>query len=916
MVMEESLIQKLYYEKLVLNTEKHDQPIAILGDLYFKEQKNELPDLSNIRFAQGEVYFHNKDFEAAIFKWENIQNELEPWAKKNKADAYFELDLLETAEKIYQSIKTDSLTLNTEITLQLFGIYLAEQRKLDADQMIKQAVMINPDYPNVTKLARAFFEDQHNWSSSIELAVNEAMRTSSLNWFQILNIYVENGYTKSINPTYFIPAMSLLSDMDMEQFEISVVDLWLSYEQEETYLSWICEASQLILETDFNHEFKLRRLPTLLQETYMDLISGKYYIVEIQSVVPDLLKAWMKIADSSTAFYASASLLAWEDIFPNSLEKEEIEKAEFVLSNTHGDNSLMEEMLDIFKMIEKKAFKQQIEVDQFSAWMINRLAEFGNRRVLIGGSPESEKLDVITTIIGQEAKPSNANAETILYRYGSNPSVQAVTEVGIIPLASQFDVNEVASNPNTIIDIAVDKPLFDNKQMAIVHLPNYNWSSIDDNVIPDSVRLADNILYILNDSAPFSSNELTNLLNMKEKNPGLQVDFILKLSAENGNDQESSDLLNDTKKHIKDYFPGANLVSYSTTLDKSNELDKLSRFLQKSMEMENWRHNRITNTLYYMKQTLIYLAQQQIRIEEELSNVIDRDEDILSKIQGSIHQLHDMEEDKKQVIQEAYQAIKIEIKTEFVKNIPNLIKGSSDIIKEDSDFRNIHLELNEEMNKKINLYIQNNVMPIYISSLQDWITFAQNELTLSQEQLTEWEHSFNTLLGEDRIQASCDFQILNDWQRDADRMTSSFDMEQENIILRRTPSQVLLKGAGKLFGAMPINNKVLANAYKSFIVNEDYQEVTESISRKFFLQFELFEKAIARDIHIFYREPFSVLEHAVAELNSEKEKNQADLLAIRSNPEVFRDPLTLFEVRIRQYEWMNYADQVKIEARN
>ena len=96
--------------------------------MFFAEQKKELPDLSNFRFAQGEVYFHNNDFEAAIFKWENIQNELEPWAKKNMADAYLELELLETAENIYKSIKTDSLMLNTEVALQLFSFILNKEK--------------------------------------------------------------------------------------------------------------------------------------------------------------------------------------------------------------------------------------------------------------------------------------------------------------------------------------------------------------------------------------------------------------------------------------------------------------------------------------------------------------------------------------------------------------------------------------------------------------------------------------------------------------------------------------------------------------------------------------------------------------------------------------------------------------------
>ncbi len=75
MTFEEQLIKKSYFETYI-DSGNRTHPVRILGELYLAEQKNDMPDLSHIRFAQGEVYFHNKDYEAAIFKWENITNEL------------------------------------------------------------------------------------------------------------------------------------------------------------------------------------------------------------------------------------------------------------------------------------------------------------------------------------------------------------------------------------------------------------------------------------------------------------------------------------------------------------------------------------------------------------------------------------------------------------------------------------------------------------------------------------------------------------------------------------------------------------------------------------------------------------------------------------------------------------------------
>src|SRR4051794_11385421 len=173
MTLESQLIKKSYYQ-MYINEHENVQPIRVLGDAYQEELQKELPNLTSIRFAQGELYFHNRDFEAAIFKWENISGDLELWARKNIADTYYETGLLSNAEDLYLSIDTNNLTLKTEVALQLFSLYI-ERGKLEAAvEIIKKTIDSNPDYPNVTTIARAYFEEQQDWGNAIELAVNEA----------------------------------------------------------------------------------------------------------------------------------------------------------------------------------------------------------------------------------------------------------------------------------------------------------------------------------------------------------------------------------------------------------------------------------------------------------------------------------------------------------------------------------------------------------------------------------------------------------------------------------------------------------------------------------------------------------------------------------------------------------------------
>ena len=171
---------------------------------------------------------------------------------------------------------------------------------------------------------------------------------------------------------------------------------------------------------------------------------------------------------------------------------------------------------------------------------------------------------------------------------------------------------------------------------------------------------------------------------------------------------------------------------------------------------------------------------------------------------------------------------------------------------------------------------------------------------------------FNSIYGEERIKLVCDFRVLDDWRRDANRMTSGVQMESINILLRHTPQQLLLKGAGMLFGSIA-NKSVLYNKYITLIETQDYTEVAQLIADKFLLQFDMFEKAITRDISMFFEEPKDVMDSMIAETNERIGEHNAALEKMRSQPELYRDPLKLFELRLRQYEWI-LLDQKEYQA--
>jgi|SRR5690625_2157673 len=92
MTTENELINKTYYRE-ILDENKHGHAVKILGEMYVEMLQEPRPELASIRFAQGEVYFLNNDYEAAIFKWQQpVEKEFVPWAQKNIAEAHLEWD--------------------------------------------------------------------------------------------------------------------------------------------------------------------------------------------------------------------------------------------------------------------------------------------------------------------------------------------------------------------------------------------------------------------------------------------------------------------------------------------------------------------------------------------------------------------------------------------------------------------------------------------------------------------------------------------------------------------------------------------------------------------------------------------------------------------------------------------------------
>ncbi|WP_066306384.1 dynamin family protein [Bacillus sp. FJAT-29814] len=910
MTIEQQLKDKTFY-KMFINEHEDIHPIQVLGDAFQEEAQKDLPDLTRIRFAQGEVYFHHKDYEAAIFKWESIINELEPWARKNTADAYYELGMLSTAEDIYTAIEIDNPTLSAEVALKLFSLYLKREKIEAAISTIKKAIDANPDYPNLTVIAREFFEQRGDWENAIELAVNEAKRTGSPEWFETLKSYVNEGVTKGHAPSYFSQALVTLFSLDLQRFEELAASLWNSYRNENSYYTWLLEINHLLMNLELEKGGgRWLELSRLHKETYFSYINGGYLIKQLQDFIPDLLTNWVRLAAPVHVVLASAAVLSWNELFPASLSMTIVEEAERLISVTETDIDELEECLTLFESITEWASSHDLGENNRMKWVVDQLVDFDTQHVIVAGLGGSGKSSFINAVLGEDLQDSPTSS-VVLFKHAEETEISEITDEEITKLSgfSEFQerMDRLRNALESIIEFKQPNQFLQNNKLAFIDTPGLKGNHQDSYDVLKYLQVADTVLFVMDAKAPFTDKERVAMEQIQVLAPDIPVHFLLTKMDTIVDEHEAQLVVEETKSAIREHLPDALVFACSSQSDRTLRPEDVQQFIGAIKNTRNLVDKRLAKLLYFIRTTIATLLQKRLTVENQLIETVRWNEEMNTKLNGAAHQLNDTVVQKSRAVSKIYHEIKEKMEAEIFESVPKVLRECSSLIQEDSNFSTIHLNLNHEMNNRLQDYVEQQVMPMYYHSLLEWLKSCRAEFTESQENLLELGDAFNQMYGEEYLKLECDFKVLDDWRRDIDRLTSRFQLESVNILLKRTPSQFLLKSAGKLFGALSQNKSMVYNKYKSFVEGEDYLDVAKEVSRQFFQPFELFEKSLERDIGLFFKSPLAVLNRAVAETRSEAETNQEILRKLNTNPELFRDPLTLFELRLRQFEWITVA---------
>ncbi|XQY92978.1 GTP-binding protein [Metabacillus sp. HB246100] len=909
MIKENQLIEKAFYKNYV--QDQDGSPFHILGHLYFNEQnQDEDYDLSYIRFAQGELYYSSQDYETAIFKWENIDNELEAWAKMNIGDAYCKLQMLSAAEDMYTSITTDDETLKSEVALKLFTLYCDRQKIDNAYETIHTALLINPDYPNVTRKAREFYEEQQDHQNAVMLAVSECIRTSKEEWYMTLITYVKNRQTLNFSPEYFLPVLQAIYENNKRLFIQLLEAVWFSFKGQSAYLEWLKALNELIRTLTIEDEKEWDSIVSIYENTFMELTDGTYYLRELHHVIPEFISAWLTLSTSKNGLHPSATVLAWNEIFPGTVRQAITSKAESIIFETENDRNSLSDSLQLFHMIHKWANSHSLDLNQKTKWWAE---EVMNRELwhhfLLLGQEGSGKTTFVQSLLGDKVY-SGSTSSFVVLKDSDELRYEKMTEYTQQTFYSKNDLSRMLNEePDALYQVFQPSIILHEQKCAIIDTPTIgSVSSIREDIF-DTLLLVDGVFYLVDAMDPLTDQDYDLLHQIKSYAPNVKVNFILNKVDFVASDSDAEALKLEMKAKIASIYPHAEVLPYSSLHPFNQQFNQLSRFIDTNFpyDAKEKEERRTAKVLTLIRKMIADLLQKRVDMEKGYIHSIQWNEEILSRLTAFSHKVSDLQSERVESIAKAYRSLLSACRSELEETIPKLLKDSSEQLKEDSDFKTIHLTLNEYMNNKIKEYVEENVLPTIVNQLETWVSASHDELLQNQSFLIEMSDTFNDIYQEDKLSLTCQFAILDDWKRDIDRMTARIFYENENIMLKNKPTQMLLKGAGKLLGAFNQNNQVLYQQYKKYIENEPYAETTKAISDKLFMPFELFEKGLKKDIESFFTGPIREVKETIEEAEQNIEDGKEGLSNMKANPEVFYDPLKLFEVNLLQQEFMLQA---------
>lgn len=400
------------------------------------------------------------------------------------------------------------------------------------------------------------------------------------------------------------------------------------------------------------------------------------------------------------------------------------------------------------------------------------------------------------------------------------------------------------------------------------------------------VAIADHVIYFVSKEQTFTEE----LFQFKEQKPNIPITFILN-GREDENWIEEIEYIGHYLTPSKYYFREDDVCSIMKAIGRGKQREQLEKkliLIRKMFESTENEHRKLL---------------------ESLQSSIEQLDLLIPNLNLGIQQFIDAQEKMKISIHSAYQIFITEIKEEVKRNIPNIVKQCIESLIEEKEYDQFYEQLIDILNLKIKEYLTSEVLPVFTSSLHDWELYSKQEINVVQAFIQEWKENINQMIGEDKLIDFGQYEQLTEWENTIQKISAPEMWGSGKIILQRNISRALRKGSTKVLGFIPKRNFIFKNIYSSFLEDENINEISDAILDQLFEDSYIFEKQIQRDLEVFLQSAIEEVELFEQNLIDKLQDKQmrVDKLSERENE--FQMMVSLYDIRLRTYEWMYYATQ-------
>src|SRR5699024_3333700 len=185
------------------------------------------------------------------------------------------------------------------------------------------------------------------------------------------------------------------------------------------------------------------------------------------------------------------------------------------------------------------------------------------------------------------------------------------------------------------------------------------------------------------------------------------------------------------------------LYSLNMWAEKEGLLEDLTTFMAPMLDDFNVEEASPSQIRNVIKEALDYILKQREATENIILQEINWNGDFLTNLHDFQVQINGLEKEKAEVMTSSFIDFKEKLLERIQNRLTNLLQDCADLVKEDSDFSNLHVEINEEMNRRIAAYMETRILPRFTRDSQKWLETCESEFQECQTTCSEFGERIN-----------------------------------------------------------------------------------------------------------------------------------------------------------------------------